>query len=188
MRGKKNIKDLGKIIELNGKEVQDVWFDDECNNVYGTDGTIFPPFMNKEDVVQVFVAQLCRSFAATYKHPSKVSGIKTSHYEVNVTAPADCYCNEEARNCPALGQFDVMPCIGVPITVTLPHFHGGEFLNYCHYFLKKNYLKCSLHFSIADPSLMDYFKGGIHPIPEKHSFYFDFYNVRCLSFQNTKRI
>lgn len=127
MRGKKNIKDLGKIIELNGEEFQDIWYDDECNKVYGTDGTIFPPFMKKEDGVQVFVVQLCRSFAANYKHPSKVSGIKTSHYEVNVTASADCYCNGEADNCPAQGQFDVMPCIGAPITVTLPHFHEGVF-------------------------------------------------------------
>lgn len=147
MRGKKNIRDLGKIVELNGEIEQDIWYDDECNKVNGTDGTIFAPFIEKEDGVQVFVAQLCRSFVANYKHPSKVSGIKTSHYEVNVTVSADCYCSEDADNCPAQGQFDVMPCLGAPITVTLPHFHEGTFLNSRQFERSEHLFKIFVSFS-----------------------------------------
>lgn len=43
-------------------------------------------------------------------------------------------------------------------------------------------------FPIADPSLIDNVKGGIHPIPDKHSFYFDFYDVRSFSIRNLKQI
>lgn len=92
----------------------------------GTDGTIFPPFLEKEDGVKIFLPQLCRSFVADYKHPTKVAGIKTNHYEMNITASKDCYCGD-TDGCLMNGAFDLFDCIGIPMILTLPHFYNGTF-------------------------------------------------------------
>lgn len=124
-RGQKNIRELGKIIKFNGEELLSTWFGDECNEVKGTDGTIYPPHMKKEDGVWLYVPQLCRSFGAEYKHPSKVSGIRTNHFEVNITAPSSCYCRNSEK-CFLDGSFDMFPCVGIPLVLTAPHFYKGN--------------------------------------------------------------
>ena len=40
--------------------------DDECNKVRGTDGTVFKPFVNKEDQLDVFTNDICRFLSGSH--------------------------------------------------------------------------------------------------------------------------
>lgn len=61
-RGQKKSRNLGLIIEYDGKKQMDVWPTKECNKLGGTDGTIFPPFLKKEEGLESYSSDLCRCF------------------------------------------------------------------------------------------------------------------------------
>ena len=50
LRGSKNIHEVGKILKFNGQSKLDVYYDDNCNAINGTDFTCFSPFMDKYDI------------------------------------------------------------------------------------------------------------------------------------------
>lgn len=52
-RGKKNYKDLGRILAFNEDSELNVWKEDECDEFMGTDATIYPPYMNVNDGIWV---------------------------------------------------------------------------------------------------------------------------------------
>lgn len=83
-RGVKNIHDLGRVIEYDGEPEVDAWDGDECNEIRGTESSIFPPFMAKEDGIWAFEANLCRSMKALYERPSKYRGIPTLRYHLDL--------------------------------------------------------------------------------------------------------
>ena len=59
-RGVRNIKQIGVVVEHNGKTEMDVWDGGDCNRIFGTDTTIFPPFLTKKDNVEAYAFDLCR--------------------------------------------------------------------------------------------------------------------------------
>lgn len=59
-RGMENIKDLGRVVEFKDQRVQTVWNGEECNELKGTDSTIFPPFLTSKDKIRGFLPDLCR--------------------------------------------------------------------------------------------------------------------------------
>lgn len=107
----------------------DAWYEDECNEIHGTDGTIFPPFHEKEEGFKIFVPQMCKTLHAEYQHPSKYAGIKTNRFtvdfDVNRFGPANCFCRDH-EVCPPAGMLDLFPCIGTPIAISKPHFYQGN--------------------------------------------------------------
>lgn len=52
-RGWKNSPDMGRVVSFNNKLELGVWYGDECNEYRGTDSTIFPPYMDKNDGIWV---------------------------------------------------------------------------------------------------------------------------------------
>lgn len=68
------------MILFNDEPELDIWDGDECNALIGTDSTIFPPFMTKEQGLWTFEPFLCRSVKVVYERPSKYSGLPTLHY------------------------------------------------------------------------------------------------------------
>lgn len=76
----------------------DAWYEDECNVVTGTDGTIFPPFYEKEEGYTIFIPQMCRAMRAEYEKPSQYVGIKTNRFSMNFDVTkygeTNCYCRE----------------------------------------------------------------------------------------------
>lgn len=131
LRGKKNIRDLGRVLEYNGLTELDAWYEDECNAITGTDGTIFPPFYEKEEGFTIFVPQMCRAMRVEYQEPSEYAGIKTNRFamsfDVTRYGQPNCYCREGER-CPPKGLLDLFPCAGAPIAISLPHFYQGNLL------------------------------------------------------------
>ncbi|XP_055299434.1 sensory neuron membrane protein 1-like [Sitodiplosis mosellana] len=154
-RGKKNIMDVGQVLEYNGISEMDAWYEDECNQVSGTDGTIFPPFQQKQDGFTIYIPQMCRGMTAEYQQSSKFSGIKTNRYtmsfDVSKYGSPNCYCRNE-DSCPPEGILDLFPCVGTTIAISLPHFYK------------------------VDPAVGERLIG-LNPDPEKHEFYLDFYQL-----------
>lgn len=74
LRGIKNFKDVGRVLEWDNKPALTMWTADHCNEFNGTDSTIFPPLMTKEDDIVSFSPDICRSLGARYSHETKVKG------------------------------------------------------------------------------------------------------------------
>ena len=75
---------MGRIATIDGKTEQNIWDGDECNKIQGTDSTIFPPFMTKEQGLWTFTPDICRSIAAHYVKKSTYAGMPTSLYSLDL--------------------------------------------------------------------------------------------------------
>lgn len=108
----------------------DAWYEDECNQMSGTDGTIFPPFSDRDDGFSLFIPQMCRVMTAEYHSPSKYAGIKTNRFtfsfDVTRYGSPNCYCRD-GQFCPKKGIIDLFPCLGTPIAISSPHFYNGMY-------------------------------------------------------------
>ncbi|XP_065212463.1 sensory neuron membrane protein 1 [Planococcus citri] len=151
-RGIVDIQDVGKVVLYNGKPEMEFWSGPKCNEIKGTDTTIFPPFMDTKDVWN-FGAEICRSLAAKYVGPTVFKGIHGYHYTADLgdmsTDPnLKCFCPTN-DTCLKKGAFDVTKCTGAPLVLTLPHCYG------CH---------------------VDYMNGvtGMNPSEELHGIYSTF--------------
>lgn len=129
-RGKENIKDLGRVVALNGKPEMKVWDAPECNQIVGTDTTIFPPFTQSSEDLISFSPDVCRSMGAKYQRPSSYKGIKTNYYTANLgdmskNPEEKCFC-PTPTTCHKKGIFDITKCTGAPIWLSLPHFYETD--------------------------------------------------------------
>lgn len=107
----------------------DAWYEDECNQISGTDGTIYPPFYKKEEGFKIFIPQMCQTFHAEYVQPSKFAGFKTNQFkmdfDVTKYGPSNCYCRDH-EICPPKGLLDLYPCVSAPVAISAAHFYDGN--------------------------------------------------------------
>ncbi len=61
-RGMKDIQELGQVVALNGKPQMDFWNGMPCNEIKGTDTTIYPPFLKPHEDIYGFGVEICRYF------------------------------------------------------------------------------------------------------------------------------
>ncbi|KAK9307568.1 hypothetical protein QLX08_002178 [Tetragonisca angustula] len=153
LRGIKNYKDVGKVVELNGQKMLDLWAGDECNTFNGTDSTIFAPLLTEEDDIVSFSPDICRSLGAHFSHKTKIKGVNTFHYTADLgdmsTNPMEkCFC-PTPDTCLTKNLFDLSKCVGAPFVASLPHLLGSD----------EKYLK-----------MVD----GLHPNDEEHGLHMDF--------------
>jgi hypothetical protein len=130
---------FGKIITWNGNTtVPDEWWrvGSPCAMINGTDGSIFPPFVEKSRRLDIFVTDLCRSLYLTYDSEVEHLGIKGYRF----TAPKNmledprinednmCFCMKgSVQDCPTGGVMSVATCRGgAPISMSTPHFLDGD--------------------------------------------------------------
>ncbi|XP_053671092.1 sensory neuron membrane protein 1 [Anopheles nili] len=130
-RGVKNVRDLGRVISYNDETEMDIWDGDECNQYIGTDSTIFPPFLTKQDRLWAWSPEICRSLGAHYVHKSKYAGLPMSYFELDFgdlkNEPHNhCFCRDPPDDCPPKGTMDLSPCLGGPIIGSKPHFYGAD--------------------------------------------------------------
>lgn len=109
-----------------------------CNQIRGTDGTIFQPFLTKSTVLSLFNAELCRSLKLIYNKDITFEGIHAYRFAgspEHLLSPAinhenQCYCAEwddNPDNCLKQGTFDLGPCRdGAPVAASAPHFFNGD--------------------------------------------------------------
>nr|WJJ63367.1 sensory neuron membrane protein 1b [Pachyrhinus yasumatsui] len=131
LRGINNAKDLGKLIEFDGKKEINLWSTKECNRFEGTDGWIFPALSTPEEGIKSFSTDLCRNIKVNYINDTIYKKIKVGIYETTLgdqmhDEDQKCYCRTP-DTCLKKGLLDLSKCLGVPIIATLPHFlHTDE--------------------------------------------------------------
>uniref|UniRef100_A0A914YRK3 Uncharacterized protein n=1 Tax=Panagrolaimus superbus TaxID=310955 RepID=A0A914YRK3_9BILA len=131
---------IGNIRTWNGQNrVPDGWWSNyEATEIHGTDGTLFNPFLSKEQKITVFVKDLCRSIDLYFKEEIDYKGITAYRYvipqkELDTTRPENKgYCNEnnkiiypeQAKDCLPPGLIDLSRCQRgePPIIFSLPNF------------------------------------------------------------------
>lgn len=81
--GIEDISKLGMFIATNGEKKMDLYLDDECNRIDGTDGSQFPPhLLDKKSPLNVYIKNICRKFPLVYeKEVSVFNGIPAWRYK-----------------------------------------------------------------------------------------------------------
>nr|QDD67778.1 sensory neuron membrane protein [Galeruca daurica] len=130
LRGTKNYHDVGRIVEYDESPVMSTWPTDECNEISGTDGTVFPPMLLKEEGLVSFAPDLCRSLKAFWVRKTKYDGIPVNEYtaslgDMSKNENEKCYCYTP-ETCLKKGLMDLYKCAGVPIYVSMPHFYDSD--------------------------------------------------------------
>ncbi|KAH0954151.1 hypothetical protein HN011_012146 [Eciton burchellii] len=168
LRGIKNFKDVGRVLEWDGKAALDIWPEDHCNEFNGTDSTIFPPLFGPDDDIVSFGYEICRSLSAHYERPSKIKGVNTLRYTVDLgdmsTNPLEkCFC-PTPDTCLSKNLYDMSKCLGgVPIIGSLPHFYN------------------------SDPKYLD-LVDGLHPNQDDHEIDMDFEPMTATPLRAHKRL
>ncbi|KAF5294271.1 hypothetical protein FQR65_LT10857 [Abscondita terminalis] len=129
-RGIKKLHDVGKVVAYDGAKEMSVWPTKECNQYVGTDSTIFPPFMTREEGVAAYAPDLCRSLIATFDREEDYRGITVNRYvatfgDMSTNEAFQCYCPANA-SCWKQGLHDLTKCVGAPIVASMPHFYDAD--------------------------------------------------------------
>ncbi|KAI1729108.1 CD36 family domain-containing protein [Ditylenchus destructor] len=132
---------MGKIISWNGADrMPDHWWSSkEATAILGsTDGTLFKPFISKEENLTVFVPELCKSLTLVYQKELDYAGVPAYRYVVtrddfDFTLGRNkgfCHANgkkifeEEDPSCLPSGLLDISRCQRgePPIVISWPNF------------------------------------------------------------------
>ncbi|XP_076662886.1 scavenger receptor class B member 1 [Andrena cerasifolii] len=138
--GVDSLRNLGLIDRVNGVEDRKIWGDEECDRVYGTDGSIFPPqwVQRPNATLYIYAKDVCRSMPFRYERRDFAYGIPTLRYKIPSNAftstpqQQSCFCSKESnystrRTCPPAGTFNVSACkLGAPLLLSFPHFYLGD--------------------------------------------------------------
>ncbi|XP_042104412.1 platelet glycoprotein 4-like isoform X3 [Ovis aries] len=171
--GKDDISKVARIDTYKGKKHLSYW-PSHCGMINGTDGATFPPFIEKNRVLQFFSADICRSFYAVFGAEINLKGIPVYRFVLPSRVFASplqnpdnhCFCTEKiiSKDCTLYGVLDISKCKeGRPVYISLPHF---------------------LHASpeIAEPI------EGLSPNEEEHSTYLDVEPITGFTLQFAQRL
>uniref|UniRef100_A0A1I7UR68 Lysosome membrane protein 2 n=1 Tax=Caenorhabditis tropicalis TaxID=1561998 RepID=A0A1I7UR68_9PELO len=140
--GTRDPADLGKILKFDDEPLLDEtwWSTDESLKIRGTDGSLFHPFLTKNEKLYVYVAELCRSIWLEFKEEVEYKGLHAYRYVVppevfDVTHKGnEGFCNpsekqffssqNESSGCMPKGLLEISKCqkSQPPITISLPNF------------------------------------------------------------------
>jgi len=111
---------FGETILYNGKSTLGFWEPlSHCDKINGSDGSIFPPFVEKSWRIPIFSSDLCRSVDLDYHSEMEMHGIKGYRFKLARDALEDpvvnrnnrCYCKESNdMECLMDGVLDVSAC------------------------------------------------------------------------------
>lgn len=133
-----NFNNLGKVVRWNGKTDLSYWKGKHCNTLRGTDGQFFHPFVQKDEKLEIFAPDLCRTLAIQYIKTTSIRSIELYRFGISddFFKPIDyneetmCYCtkahHEAKKFCKLAGVVDVSRCRKKPIVLSTPHFLNGD--------------------------------------------------------------
>lgn len=126
-------------------------------------GLIYPPYQTTNEPILIFIHQFCRTIELTFRRKSNFVGIPTAVFTHRFDYIGDdektrCFCRN-SNNCPKMGTIDLMPCVGAPVIISLPHFLYG------------------------DPNLLASIGSGLDPREKNHEFFINMEMVgKCCRF------
>lgn len=75
---------FGKVSSWNSYKQLPFWSQGSgCNTINGSDGTLFPPPIRREEPLYIFNAELCRTVNLIYQQPSEVRSIQALRFVLN---------------------------------------------------------------------------------------------------------
>lgn len=106
------------------------WKSDKANQISGTDGTFYPPFLNRSSVIESFSPEMCRSFGLVYLKDNEIDGVKTFDFHL----PSDIFSASELEHagfcedkCLGNGVLNISSCYGgVSGFISQPHFLNAD--------------------------------------------------------------
>ncbi|CRK93828.1 CLUMA_CG007355, isoform A [Clunio marinus] len=132
--GVDQIENLG-VLELWNDQNTTGLYRDECDEVSGTTGELWPPNWNRNKLpITLFATDVCRSITLNYESDITVRGVPgfkwigdESVFDNGIKYPSmACYCSAAKESCPDLltGLFNASSCkFGAPAFVSFPHFY-----------------------------------------------------------------
>jgi len=137
--GVDDISKLGVIERYNRRTSVNNWPTKYANMINGTDGSLSPPFINKNERQYAFQSTLCRSLYGEYngtrsmKNNIEVYAIAANEYvfaNASINPENEGFCTP-LGNCLPSGLFNMSVCmnlggIALPIVMSNPHFLFGD--------------------------------------------------------------
>lgn len=121
------------IEKYRNKTSMDVWGNRECNRVRGTDGSSYPPFLDKAKPLELFAADMCRIMKLEFKEMAEMYGVPAYEYQLSpdtfdngIRNPENkCYCPD--GHCLKYGAFNLSRCaFGAPLALSFPHYYDAD--------------------------------------------------------------
>lgn len=133
-----NFADIGRVKKWNGKSELSFW-KSSCNILKGTDGQFFHPFIQKDEVLNIFAPDLCRTLAIEFNRTVFLRTIELYRFSIassffkpiNADSNTECYCVKKEHSsrqtfCKLKGVVDASKCRNKPIVLSTPHFYNGD--------------------------------------------------------------
>lgn len=134
-----NFANIGRVVKWNKNSDLNYWKGKYCNTIRGTDGQFFHPFVEKDERLEIFAPDLCRTLAIEFIKTTSIRSIELYRFGIsaNFFKPIDyndetkCYCvkkhkESKQRFCKLSGIVDVSSCRKKPIVLSTPHFYNGD--------------------------------------------------------------
>ncbi|CAH8470202.1 unnamed protein product [Schistosoma turkestanicum] len=121
---------IGQILKYAGNETLSYWTTETANMINGTDGTLFHPFITKNDTPYIFASDICRSLQFTFDSIVEFNELPTYKFipQSDIFKSSKYYEKNKGfclnwPNCFEDGVLDMSSCQpGAPIAVSQPHF------------------------------------------------------------------
>lgn len=81
--GTDDIRLLCKFNKWNGMEKLNIWFSEDANELKGTEGLFFHPFIERGEPLEAFVDDVWRSFHLNYTEDTEHCGIPVYRYKLD---------------------------------------------------------------------------------------------------------
>eukprot|EP00057_Strongylocentrotus_purpuratus_P024557 XP_011679031.1 PREDICTED: scavenger receptor class B member 1 [Strongylocentrotus purpuratus] len=118
-----------------GEPKMDWWWSEEANTIKGTDGTMFHPYVERTEQLDMFNPEYCRSLAYNYEKDVNYKGIPLLRFKLATNTWANAtdwppnagYCSGKPEMCGVSGIMRQDPCrAGSPTSISNPHFYEGD--------------------------------------------------------------
>jgi hypothetical protein len=134
MTGYDNIQNVAKIVSWDGMEVLNYYDTPSANLINGTDGTFYPPFRTRDQVMYAYNADMCRSYKLVYLKDDIVDDIDVYQFHLpeNIFSNASSnpdntgFCTDKDK-CLGNGVMNISKCYGgVSGFISQPHFLNAD--------------------------------------------------------------
>lgn len=132
-------ENLNQFVYINGSKSLPFWFRDspDCNELYGTDGEFFAPFMSSPAQLEVYSMDICRRLTFRFAGNAFIKGLDVQKYVLDGKSwqssdKNKCYCLQRDTfgklepECSLDGLIDLSNCVAPNVVASGAHFFNGS--------------------------------------------------------------